>query len=90
MRMLFRCACDLPSPLPARLGQAAEESGKPGDVDLVRLLASHECGSTAVQRLLGLEQHPVRLVSGGDARGWDLKGCARCACRLGWSSWQLV
>ena len=50
-------------PPTVRLRLAADESGKPGDVDLAQLLASHDCAYSSVQRLLGLEQHPVRLVS---------------------------
>lgn len=40
---------------------AADESCKPGDVDLAQLLVTHECASTIVQRLMRLEEHPVRL-----------------------------
>lgn len=47
----------------ARLKLAADESCKPGDVDLAQLLVTHECASTIVQRLMRLEEHPVRLVS---------------------------
>ena len=49
--------------LTVRLQVAADESGKPRDVDLAQLLLVHECACSSVQRLLRLEQHPVRLVS---------------------------
>jgi vacuolar protein-sorting-associated protein 4 len=39
---------------------AADESSKPGDVDLAKLLACHDCARKLVQRLLNIEQHPVR------------------------------
>jgi vacuolar protein-sorting-associated protein 4 len=40
---------------------AADESSKQEDVDLARLLACHDCASKLVQRLLLIEQQPVRL-----------------------------
>lgn len=54
---LFSVACRA-----RRLQLAAEESGKPRDVDLPHLLACHECACNLVRRLVETEQQPVRMV----------------------------